>query len=1275
MKHSKFSVRFVWPVLGLGLSVASCFQEPSGAVGSVGGAAGNMSSTTAGTSSLGDAGNAGDGPTCTPRPMQDGAQCHPAQSADPLVGRVVTGAPSSTTLYQSQLFSTMKSYCGGCHLAPTVSGSFSFSEATFAVDVDDRVLKAIQSNTDACTFDATGMKTDSTCFDFMPPASAGGKKWSDRLKDPGDPLQPLARQLGEWLAQGSHDTFTEPPQPGAIAPYSVSADLASALTNLGTCVPDAGMVGTDPGTCEMDARFAALAIDPNGTLPERVGLPATLDQTDLTSFDSAVLARKGVVAYVPAYPLWTDNDGKLRMVRVPVGQSITYNRTTKQFDIPANTRFYKTFMQKVKGADGVTRYHKIETRVIVSRPRDANGVDQSIFGTYEWNDDESQATLLTDPQNDGQPFIDKVEQLTIDEGIAATVQALVKNGTVRNFTYEMDNRHALRRYAFPGRARCMQCHMGSPSQSFVLGFTPLQLNTRPCSPEQIANDGHCDAGQVEPAEGDELTQVERLTSYGVISGYGMGELQKLEDPQGTSKAPRPVRTTEELVAQAYMLGNCSHCHNPNGYPSVLHPELEPLLNFLPSDVGGIFGFPFERYSPRIFRNLAGDGPIAYITPSLRDRWVDPASGSTWVPKVVNLSDGSGFHFIDAPWRSLIYRNVDTPFTYVDDSAIYPHMPLNMPGFDCRAPRIIGEWMVSIPAVAKHPALTEDILPGEAPAQPSSDPTSPHVALLELDPQPYREVKPGDDDYYSGVAQAAQRLAQYRSGVRDGQYCPDTSDIVDITAQRAVQGTPNPPIPTDGEVATLPRESVPDRPDWISVDLTNPPGPWLPRRTDWKQILVNQDYTGVTADAAQKSVVAQLQNVTLSSPAGSSGDFLTFANTQIPFGLWQQTSGCSFNKTDCAHGYCGKLKDYDGSSAAFPHEKWMDNLPASVPVASAPEAPVYSAIPGSLVFNMICVNCHGPDADSGGRQAQTLAEMTGGTARVADFRDGMFGPFGQGTNRAAVFDSDDEAARYLPWMALGGTNIVIPEPILNLVANTPVLGEPRPGGPAAASLSANMLQQAQALCTIIAQQPSLTTNVFGLSGWKDEVNSHSAGYHLLTDNGDAELWVKLCTFNNPAPIHTLLVRSNTNSGVTTRSLFFVADGLYSAQAYPANTAIGDIAGDRQDSLTPDNWSPWCVVVNSDDDRQYVSTLQTNHGSTAHPDVRDVPICPATFITDSNKFHGGANDSNGVYQRGDIDDWAARGAINAGQAVFVYLRQMISQGKGRDLTYNECDKLGK
>src|SRR6185369_9102799 len=100
-------------------------------------------------------------------------------------------------------------------------------------------------------------------------------------------------------------------------------------------------------------------------------------------------------------------------------------------------------------------------------------------------------------------------------------------------------------------------------------------------------------------------------------------------------------------------------------------------------------------------------------------------------------------YIAAPWRSLIYRNTDSPFTYSDDYALFSHMPRNTPGFDCRLPRIVGDWMVSIPARLK-------LQPGSLESQ-------------DATPAIYEEAKPSDSDYADAVAAAKKRLDLYHHG--------------------------------------------------------------------------------------------------------------------------------------------------------------------------------------------------------------------------------------------------------------------------------------------------------------------------------------------------------------------------------------------------------------------------------------------------------------------------------------------------------------------------------
>ena len=57
------------------------------------------------------------------------------------------------------------------------------------------------------------------------------------------------------------------------------------------------------------------------------------------------------------------------------------------------------------------------------------------------------------------------------------------------------------------------------------------------------------------------------------------------------------RNEHELVAQSYMVGNCAHCHNPRGFPTVNNPVLASKLDFLPSATGGVFQFDMTLTSP------------------------------------------------------------------------------------------------------------------------------------------------------------------------------------------------------------------------------------------------------------------------------------------------------------------------------------------------------------------------------------------------------------------------------------------------------------------------------------------------------------------------------------------------------------------------------------------------------------------------------------------------------------------------------------------------------
>lgn len=1250
-----------------------------------------------------------------------------AESLPARLEAMSASASSSSTILESDLFQSFLSVCGSCH-GPAVDQGMGGFQITTAADFQTMMTAPILLHVTGSV--CPTLPEPSSPTDPMPPCSSpNGGSYASRSDS--DPVKQFAVLAGEWLQAGSPAEFT----PTAATPSADAGAAASAfvmsptagntMTNIGNCIPSS-LAMVDEKVAALDAMFASSQALPGGTAVQAIGLPEHLGDTDLFTLDSATLAQYGVIAYAPGYPLWSDNAGKLRYVRVPHGTSIHFDKGSQHFEIPPNTRFYKTFMRQVVDTDGSYRYRKIETRLIVSRP-DQNNPDGSakaqtaLFGTYQWNDDESDAVLVQTPLNDGLPFADTELLVYTDEPLAADL--LHVQTSIPLDTFLVSN-HAARHYAIPGSARCIECHMGSESQSFVLGFMPLQIN-------RFATGTH---GVIEATGLDELTQLQRLIAAGVVSGIDSpDDVLPLEQSQGS----RTPRNDYELVAQGYVLGNCSHCHNPRGYPTVQNPVLSTVLDFLPGPDGGIFQFPLERYSPRIGRGLSGVTPIPYITPSLVDLpRLDPSSTMPAADIFVYGSGASGVDWaIYAPWRSIIYRNLESTFAYTDDLALYPHMPMNTPGYDPRGKQILSDWMVSIPAVRKHPEFNEYAYQSGSPGDPINAPTlslagsvqlpegfpaegGNYAPLVDWSPQPYTEVLPGDPQYAGAVAAAQQRLDVLHTGVNPAvplspsgvvysRYADllttETNDILDpfVVADPLCV-----PIPAPNSPPSVSQPyPLPLYPQWVITDLTSPPGAWSPRQATWPNVLVEQQKiqppgggTCGQAPEAQESAyedqvaaVGLLQDATLEQVSA-------YTTAAVPFGLW---SDCGSPPPSSVR----TVQSFQGAHA--PH--WM-----SVAPIPASDAPVYEETPGAAVFKMICINCHGPNADSNGRLAQNLATMTGGLARVADWHDGLFGPASSpGANIAAVFGAgalpapdadagfagpsaawlppvtdDDRAARYMAWMGLGGTSVNIPVALLEIVAVTKVLGQNRVLS--ASSLSANMLSQAKSLCQSLigpddtGEEDYLMPNLGYLSS-PVKLNTH-----LIRQNGDAELWLHLCAIANPPPIHvlqpTLVVPPTVVAGALNTEIN-ASGALIAPSFYPPGTPIGNASGgvekymmqpckadtdcpgvERCDTTTQtcvDEW-PWCV-----DD-------------TNAPAADGLPVCPripvdASHLSVTDESHlcqmtctesPPACDPS-CFEEDAANRWAVRGAINAGFSIFLYAQSIESSGPAPD--YNQCNLM--
>ncbi|MCY1017292.1 hypothetical protein [Pyxidicoccus sp. MSG2] len=423
----------------------------------------------------------------------------------------------------------------------------------------------------------------------------------------------LGCALEAWAAQGSPET--EPfevkcGQEGSTGGARLAFPVALGMTDLGHCIPDMARLG---GDAEKDAYFAGLT-----------ELPRSLSETDtdITTFNALKLARHGTFAFAPTYPLFSDHAKKLRLVHVPAGKSIAYDAATKRFKIPPNTRFYKTFFKAVTDRNGGVEYRRIETRLIVTRER----WQDALFGTYIWNDAGTSAELHDLRYRDGSPFSDRVLVYTSHEG-----------------------REDTRNYAIPGRHRCVNCHTGAEGQDFVLGFTPLQLNRR------AKGEGGQDAS-VDVLE-DELSQVDRLIRYGVLTGLrSAAELPKLEDlkPRG-----REYRNAHELALQGYFVGNCAQCHNPNGFAVQSNPSIADL-DF---SAGGVLpGFDTNR-----------------MESNKQKYYADMRAG---VDFERDLRAGSP--------NSTLYQRVTQ-----EAHEVYLHMPANVPGRDCRLVLLVAKWLGSL----------------------------------------------------------------------------------------------------------------------------------------------------------------------------------------------------------------------------------------------------------------------------------------------------------------------------------------------------------------------------------------------------------------------------------------------------------------------------------------------------------------------------------------------------------------------------------------------------
>ncbi|MCP4784201.1 MAG: c-type cytochrome [Fuerstiella sp.] len=245
----------------------------------------------------------------------------------------------------------------------------------------------------------------------------------------------------------------------------------------------------------------------NPRLGESSTFPRTLSESGLFSSMTDLTPAPGVIAYSVNAEPWADHAVAERYVAVPNEASIKADGTAWTF--PENTVLVKTLSLDMQQGDPTTR-RRVETQIL-----HFDGIELMPY-TYQWNDDQSDATLVD------------------------------ASGAERTFEIQDSAAlHGVRRqtWRFSGRAECQRCH--NRWSGPALAFNTPQL-------DRVHNYGGTTASQLDTFAHIRLIEKQVDTE----------NKPKLADPYDTS-------ATLDDRARAYLHANCAHCHRLHAGGAVL----------------------------------------------------------------------------------------------------------------------------------------------------------------------------------------------------------------------------------------------------------------------------------------------------------------------------------------------------------------------------------------------------------------------------------------------------------------------------------------------------------------------------------------------------------------------------------------------------------------------------------------------------------------------------------------------------------------------------------
>ena len=242
----------------------------------------------------------------------------------------------------------------------------------------------------------------------------------------------------------------------------------------------------------------------------------------------------GFIPYAVNSPLWSDRAIKSRWMAIPNDgkhnqdyEQITFN-STDDWEFPDGTVFLKHFeLPLTTDPNGPTK--RLETRFFILGEGDIG------YGlTYKWNEDDTDATLITSGQSE---YFD------------------IMDGNDIAFTQKWD---------YPDRGQCSTCHTSNANH--VLGVKTHQLNS------DFIYEG-VSMNQIEYLRTHEIFKNPNQTLGQHLKSYGLGD----------ESVDLGVRI------RSYLDANCASCHRPGGVRNV-NMDLRfsvplPLQNMLNIETG------------------------------------------------------------------------------------------------------------------------------------------------------------------------------------------------------------------------------------------------------------------------------------------------------------------------------------------------------------------------------------------------------------------------------------------------------------------------------------------------------------------------------------------------------------------------------------------------------------------------------------------------------------------------------------------------------------------